>query len=1198
MSRFLLLSTTFLLLNSSLTWANPIISEFMAVNRSTIVDDDNDRNDWIELFNPSGTLINLQGWALTDDPKHQLKWTFPNINIRSKEYRVVFASGKNRASTNAPLHTNFKLNSETGYLALLNAEGQAVYEFGPNYPKQFDDVSFGKGNTKRNEVILLREKSPAKALVPKSINDGKGWKELDFDDSSWKQGKTGIGYDYGNRVGLDVSTMRNSTESVYIRVPFNVANISEFEEVILRLKYEDGFTAFINGKKISSDNAPRTLNWKSGAPQNRPDSIATTPVEFNISGFSNLLLEGKNILAIQGLNNQVTSSDLLIHPEIIAYKKTEVKDTYGFMFQPSPGQKNNETVPGIEDGVLFSKPSQTFQTSLQIELKKQETATPESNIHYTTDGTIPNETSLVYNNQITLRDSTSLKARLIHPEGGMGPISSETYFELQSSLANRSSNLPLIILENYGDGRPSSGDYQTASMAIIEPSDGRGRFKDPLTVVSQVGIKTRGSSTGGRSKSSLSMEMQDEFGQDKNLSLIGMPNESDWVLWGPYNFDLTLMHNPFIFELSRQIGRYAPRTRFVELYMNTGGGALSTADYFGVYALMEKIDRDSDRVDVEKIFSEHKSSPEVSGGYILKIDRADPGDSGFSAAGQGIKYVYPKEEQMESNEFDPQEKALRKFLNDMGTSLNASYFRDPIRGYAKYIDIDAAIDHHLLNVLAFNVDALRLSGYMHIPRGGKLIFGPIWDFDRALGSTDGRDNNPRTWRSQTGDRGTDFFNYPWWNRMFRDIDFFQKYIDRFQLLRQSEFSKVNINSIIDGMAEELREAQKRNLSKWNQRPRSAYGGTYEGEVQHMKTWLSRRITFMEQQFVDPPKADVPAGFVELNTSITLKSSEGGNVYYTLDGTDPRKPGGGLSTKAILYKNSPILVKDNIFLIARVQKNSHRSLTGSNNPPLSSKWSGAITNFYSIAPTPKIGDLIFSEIHYHPQDPTLAEMIIDPTLKSSDFEFLELLNNSDKTLNLSGLKISGEVRFSFLDGNDKTLSPGSRFLIAGNALAFSRRYDSNLSLVGEYSGKLNNGGGNLQITDQKGEIILSLNYLDDWFPSTDGQGYSLVAKPVVIQNEQQGKTAWRPSVDIDGSPGKADKRTLVAIKQIRLKQNQVEMLFNLPKGQRAEVQYTDDLSQPQWKSLKLLEATINDSEISVLDKEGANKGFRFYRIKLP
>ncbi len=1198
MSRILFSSTVLLLLSGSLILANPIISEFMAVNRSTIVDDDSDRSDWIEVFNPSGSLIKLQGWALTDDPKHQLKWTFPNINLRPKEYRVVFASGKNRTSINAPLHTNFKLNSKTGYLALLNAEGEIIYEFGPNYPEQFDDVSFGKGNTKRNEIILLREKSPARALVPKTINDGKGWKALDFNDSNWKKGRTGVGYDYGNRIGLDVSAMRNSTESVYIRIPFEITNLSEIEEVILRLRYEDGFAAFINGKKVASDNAPTTLNWKSGAPQNRPDSIAVNKVEFSIAGFSKFLLEGENILAIQGLNNQVTSSDLLIHPEIIAYKKTEAKETYGFMFQPSPGERNNETVPGVEDKVLFTKPSQTYQTSLEVELKKSEIANPESKIHFTTDGSIPNGTSPVYDNKFIIRETTSIKARLVHPEGKMGPVSSEVYFELQSSLANRSSNLPLIILENYGDGRPPSGDYQTASMAIIEPTDGRGGFKDPLIIASQVGIKTRGSSTGGRSKASLSMEIQDEFGQDKNLSLLGMPNESDWVLWGPYNFDLTLMHNPFIFELSRQIGRYAPRTRFVELYMNTGGGALSTADYYGVYALMEKIDRDSDRVDVEKIFPEHKSSPEVSGGYILKVDRADPGDSGFNAAGQGIKYVYPKEEQMESNEFDPHEKALRKFLNNMGTALNASYFRDPNRGYAKYIDVDAAIDHHLLNVLAFNVDALRLSGYMHIPRGGKLTFGPIWDFDRALGSTDGRDNNPRTWRSQTGDRGTDFFNYPWWNRMFRDIDFFQKYIDRFQSLRQAEFSKENINSIIDNMANELREAQKRNLSKWNQRPRSSNGGTYEGEIRYMKTWLSRRITFMEQQFVDPPETDIAAGFVSPGTSITLKSSEGGKIYYTLDGTDPRKSGGGVTSKAILYNGSAILVNDNVFLTARVQKNTHRSLTGSNNPPLSSKWSGPITKFYSIAPTPKIGDLVFSEIHYHPLDPSPAEMVIDPSFRSSDFEFLEILNNSEKELNLSGLTINGEVRFSFLDGTDKILLPGDHFLIARNTKAFSARYGSNISLVGEYNGKLNNGGGTLQITTQSGEIILSLNYLDEWFPVTDGQGYSLVAKPVVIQNEQQGKTAWRPSIDINGSPGQTDKPTLVIFNGIRANKNQVEISFNMPKNRRAIVQYTDEIGRGKWLPLETLEAKTNDSEVFVFDKEGANEGFRFYRIMLP
>src|SRR5678815_5833222 len=66
----------------------------------------------------------------------------------------------------------------------------------------------------------------------------------------------------------------------------------------------------------------------------------------------------------------------------------------------------------------------------------------------------------------------------------------------------------------------------------------------------------------------------------------------------------------------------------------------------------------------------------------------------------------------------------------------------------------------------------------------KLVYGPQWDFDRALCSTDGRDANPVMWRSNTGDLGTDFFNYPWWFRLFGDIDFYQKYIDRWVELRR------------------------------------------------------------------------------------------------------------------------------------------------------------------------------------------------------------------------------------------------------------------------------------------------------------------------------------------------------------------------------------------------------------------------------
>jgi hypothetical protein len=1186
-----------LLLAGVPAFAAPMISEFMADNRRSSIDDDDDRSDWIEIHNPDGAPVNLKGWSLTDDLAHELKWEFPAVTLTARGYLIVFASGKNRTNLNAPLHTNFRLRKEGGYLALLDAGSGVASEFSPAYPPQHEDVSFGKGNTKRDQVVLLKQRAAARATVPVNSSDDTAWKKIGFDDSSWKSGRTGVGYDYGSRIGLNVAGMRNNNETVYIRIPFTVADLSIIDELALHLQYEDGFAAFINGKKVASDNAPTTLNWKSGAPQNRPDSTATSPVEFSIPNAGGVLVEGRNLLAIHGLNNKVTSSDLLILPELIAYKKTDVMESFGYMFAPTPRARNNETVPGVEQGVMFLQPSRSFNSSIRIELQKPETANPDSKIHYTLDSTVPTGSSTVYTGPLTFRDTTPVKARLVHPQGGMGPVGSETYFCLQRSLANVSSNLPLIVLENYGSGRPPQGDYQTASMAVIEPTDGRAKLTSSFAASSQVGIKVRGSSTSGRSKVSLSLEVQDEFGQDKNLALLGMPNESDWVLWGPYNFDLTLMHNPFIFELSRQIGRYAPRTRFVEVYMNTGGGALSSADYYGVYALMEKISRDADRVDVERLFEEHRLEPDVSGGYIFKIDRADPGDSGFGAAGQSIKYVYPKEVEIERPGRDAQQQYVRRFFNEMGRALNASYFRDPTRGYAKYIDVDAAIDHHLLNVLAFNVDALRLSGFMYKPRGGKLTFGPIWDFDRALGSTDGRDNNPRQWRSTSSDRGTDFFNYPWWKRMFSDIDFFQKYIDRFQSLRRAEFSKANINAIIDGMANELREAQKRNLAKWNQRPRSAYGGTYQGEVNHMKTWLAQRMSFMEKQFVDPPESNKPAGYIQPGAFISLKSREGGKIYYTLDGTDPRRAGGSVAAKAILYGNTPIKITESTLLTARVYKTTHRSLTGSNNPPLSSKWSGPLTYFYSIAPSPVAGDLLVSELHYHPADPTPDELTVDSTFKASDFEFIELLNNSEQPLNLTSLALSGEVRFSFLTDRDQILDPGERLLLVRNARAFATRYGAEIDISGVYTGKLSNGGGRLEIVDQAGRTILELSYLDDWHPTTDGRGFSLVAKRAVTPGAEVGAEYWRASWETHGSPGAPDERASISFTTIEITAEGVVLSFPLPGGRGAVVQFTDALGQAEWLPLKTIEAAAKAQAAQVTDNTRPSTANRFYRLLL-
>ena len=144
-----------------------------------------------------------------------------------------------------------------------------------------------------------------------------------------------------------------------------------------------------------------------------------------------------------------------------------------------------------------------------------------------------------------------------------------------------------------------------------------------------------------------------------------------------------------------------------------------------------------------------------------------------------MAYVDPKEREIRLPQRDPQEQYIKTYFADFGRALNGANWVDPKLGYAAYFDVDAAIDFHVVEVLSGNVDALVLSTYFHKPRNGKIVFGPHWDFDRALGSTDGRDTNPRIWN--TGP----FFGSVWWTRLFRDPDFWQKWIDRYQELRRS-----------------------------------------------------------------------------------------------------------------------------------------------------------------------------------------------------------------------------------------------------------------------------------------------------------------------------------------------------------------------------------------------------------------------------
>ena len=124
--------------------ASVVLSEFMAQNDHGIRDNDGTRSDWIELLNRGTSPVNLDGWFMTDTTKSLTKWRFPAVTLDVNQYLVIWASGKNRTDALAPLHTNFKLDADGSYLALVDPNTNVVSEFAPKYPPQRADISYGR----------------------------------------------------------------------------------------------------------------------------------------------------------------------------------------------------------------------------------------------------------------------------------------------------------------------------------------------------------------------------------------------------------------------------------------------------------------------------------------------------------------------------------------------------------------------------------------------------------------------------------------------------------------------------------------------------------------------------------------------------------------------------------------------------------------------------------------------------------------------------------------------------------------------------------------------------------------------------------------------------------------------------------------------------------------------------------------------
>lgn len=685
-----------------------------------------------------------------------------------------------------------------------------------------------------------------------------GWTLLSDETYGWRVNTIDLPRvpEFDSTIRTDLETeLSGRSASVYTRIPFTVDDAADLEQLQLRIRYDDGFVAYLNGTEVARDNVTGDVNALSRADVDRPDSEANEPAVFDISQHVGLLTDGVNVLALHGLNADIAASGMLLVPELVGVDLHPANPAY---MRPSPAEANSTGGISFLEPPVFSVDSQSFSDPFTLEIHSNH---PQASVRYTLDGSIPDETSMLYTDPLAIVVSSQVRARSFLADHLASHTATEQFIRLSDDLVGFNSNLPLLVVDTFGQTVPPTNSrlFINAAAAVFDTEEsGRAELGSQPELISRIGLRERGSSSAGQLKKPYRIEFrQDHNDEDRNVDLLGLSRESDFILVPGYLFDRSMNRNTVIYDLSNQIGAYASETRYVEVFMNPGRGQVSSEHYMGVYPLIETVKVGENRLDIGQLSPQYTTEPLVSGGYVFKFDRPAPGETGFTLAPDfNVQMVEPNEEVLNQN--PAQLEYLRNYVTDLVTALKSPDFTHPDTGqhYSHWVDVDAVIDHYILYEIWQATDALFFSGHWYKPRDGKLQPGPIWDFDRSAGSTDGRNNDPRGWFAINSAPAI-------WHDFFVDPEFRQAFIDRWSELQSDVLSWNNIAETYDRITDPIAEAQVRNFQQWTDVPPRSDGGiygvldgTWEGEVLHMKLYLQDRQHWMRGLFLQTPEFTV------------------------------------------------------------------------------------------------------------------------------------------------------------------------------------------------------------------------------------------------------------------------------------------------------------------------------------------------------
>ena len=1001
--------------------------------------------------------------------------------------------------------------------------------------------------------------------------------------SGWKLATTPPDPAYAGLFGLNLqSRMLNINPTAYVRIPFNIAaeDLDAIDSLLLHLKYDDGFVAWINGQQVAAVNNPAAPSYNSPATNPHPNSQAIVAQDFLLNDIKSYLVAGQNVLAIQAMNVATSDNDFLNAATLDAITGTQ--DVSQFFPTPTPGSANIVGYLGQVSDTKFDHDRGFFDAPFQLTIS---TPTTGATIIYTTDGSQPSLThGATYTGPITISKTSTIRAEAF--KNGYLPTNTDTqtYLFLADVITQSASNNnngapppgwptswspnvtdygmdPDIVNNPLYAGTIKNDLKSIPSLSIVTDTSNlfgpTGLYSNPsgngiawerpasLELINpdgskgfqiNFGLRLRGgfSRSTSNPKHGLRVLLRTEYGS----STLDYPLFQSMDGTGETRgFDLRTFENySWSFDPSGN-GTSPPGSRFVglrdqwsrdaqhDLGWNSERGDMYNlyidGQYWGIYNTDERPEAD---------YASSYYGGQVSDYDTIKVDpqssytivATDGNQDGWTAFWNLANQVHTAADNGQDTN------ALYQQL--LGNNPDGT--RNP--SYPVYLDPKNLIDYMLIAYYGGNLDA-PISNFLS--NASPNNFYAIWNHTtKDMGFQFFAHDSEHTLIDANANRLGPFpagsvYNKsnPQWifQQLLYNPDFRQLVADQIhkhffnggQLTTAANIARFNKRR------DEINRAIVPESARWGDSKTGGAPYTYTTNPNGLANWQNNinlvvnnffipRNNILLSQFRNQSMGDAKLAF-KLYPSVNAPEfqeqfggtispgfilhltnpSNVGTIYYSLDGADPRLPGGALRPGALVYNPATgVPLSATTRVMARI-------LSGTT-------WS-AITDATFAASTPP--PVRVTEIMYHPADPPVGS-----PYTANDFEYVEIQNLSAAPLNLKNFAFTKGIDFTF---GDFTLAAGARAVVVANVAAFQSLYGNSVTIAGQFGGDLDNGGETITLSGPLGETVQSFAYKDSWFPQTDGEGFSLVA---LDPNQAPGlfgaKVGWRASNNTGGDPG--------------------------------------------------------------------------------